>query len=96
MSIKTGSIVILETTGAPILDEEGNLLGYSGVDMDMTERNRAENALRRQNSYLEALHETTLGLMRRMDLTELFQVIVVRATRSSCALRGRISYDPTP
>jgi PAS domain S-box-containing protein len=78
---KNGSIVILETTGAPILDQKGNLLGYSGVDMDITERNRAESALRRQNSYLEALHETALGLMRRMDLAELFQAIVARATR---------------
>jgi PAS domain S-box-containing protein len=92
---KNGSVVILETTGAPILDGAGNLLGYSGVDMDMTERNRAENALRRQNSYLEALHETTLGLMRRMDLTELFQAIVARATRFSGADEGWICiYDP--
>jgi PAS domain S-box-containing protein len=92
---KDGEIVILETTGAPILDEKGELLGYSGVDMDITERNRAESAVRRQNTYLEALHETTLGLMRRMDLTELFQAIVLRATRFSGADEGWISiYDP--
>ncbi len=92
---KDGEIVILETTGTPILDETGALLGYSGVDMDITERNRAESALRRQNSYLEALHETTLGLMRRMDLTELFQAIVDRATRFSRADEGWICiYDP--
>ena len=92
---KDGEIVILETTGTPIFDEKGELLGYSGVDMDITERNRAESALRRQNSYLEALHETTLGLMRRMDLTELFQAIVTRATRFSFADEGWIAiYDP--
>ncbi|MDD1632751.1 MAG: PAS domain S-box protein, partial [Methylococcaceae bacterium] len=92
---KDGEIVILETTGAPILDETGNLLGYSGMDMDVTERNRAEGALRRQNSYLEALHETALGLMRRMDLTELFQAIVTQATRFSRADEGWICiYDP--
>ncbi len=92
---KDGSIVILETSGAPILDEKGNLLGYSGVDVDITERSRAEDALRRQNAYLEALHETTLGLMRRMDLTELFQTIVARATRFPRADEGWISlYDP--
>ncbi len=92
---KDGEIVILETTGTPILDEKGELQGYSGVDMDITERNRAERALRRQNSYLEALHETTLGLMRRMDLTELFQAIVTRATRFSFADEGWIAiYDP--
>ncbi|MHB8770405.1 MAG: PAS domain-containing protein [Syntrophales bacterium] len=92
---KDGGIVILETNGVPILDEKGTLLGYGGVDVDITERSRAEDALRRQNAYLEALHETTLGLMRRMDLAELFQTIVVRATRFSRADEGWISlYEP--
>jgi len=43
---KDGHIVILSTTGMPVLDIEGNLLGYRGVDTDITEQKNAEKALR--------------------------------------------------
>lgn len=39
---KNGSIIILETSGLPILDSSGDLLGYRGVDVDITERKQAE------------------------------------------------------
>lgn len=35
---KDGKIIILETTGTPITDNDGNLLGYRGTDSDVTER----------------------------------------------------------
>src|SRR5262249_21352127 len=54
-----------------------NLLRF--YSMDITEQKRAELALQRQNQYLEALHETTFGLMSRLDLNELLQDIVTRA-----------------
>jgi PAS domain S-box-containing protein len=38
---KDGKIVVLETSGAPIIDGQGNLRGYLGTDMDVTERLRA-------------------------------------------------------
>jgi GAF domain-containing protein len=41
-----------------------------------------QNALaqvRQQNAYLTALHDTTLGLMRRLDVDELLQNIIARA-----------------
>lgn len=40
---KDGSEVIVSTNGLPILDEEGNLLGYNGSDTDITERVRLED-----------------------------------------------------
>jgi PAS domain S-box-containing protein len=39
---KSGKAVHLETSGIPILDEAGRLLGYRGADTDVTERHRAE------------------------------------------------------
>ncbi|MBI5818463.1 MAG: PAS domain S-box protein, partial [Verrucomicrobia bacterium] len=42
---KNGQTVWLATSGIPLLDEKGNLLGYRGVDTDITERKRAEEAL---------------------------------------------------
>ena len=35
---KNGSLVVLETSGSPILDEKGNLIGYRGVDRDISKR----------------------------------------------------------
>jgi signal transduction histidine kinase/DNA-binding response OmpR family regulator/HPt (histidine-containing phosphotransfer) domain-containing protein len=47
--------------------------------IDVTERKRAEEALQQQNQYLAALHATTLGLLGRLDVSELLQDIVGRA-----------------
>ncbi len=40
-----GNRVILETSGLPILDENGNLVGYRGADTDVTKRKQVEAAL---------------------------------------------------
>jgi PAS domain S-box-containing protein len=42
---KDGSIVCLSTSAVPILDKSGNLLGYRGADIDITERKKTEEAL---------------------------------------------------
>ncbi|MBN1533465.1 MAG: PAS domain S-box protein [Spirochaetes bacterium] len=43
---KDGSIVILETNGSPVINDKGDLVGYRGVDADITERKRSESELR--------------------------------------------------
>jgi PAS domain S-box-containing protein len=48
-----GQTVWLSTGGVPILDEEGNLLGYRGADTDITERRWVEEALRKAHEGLE-------------------------------------------
>jgi signal transduction histidine kinase/CheY-like chemotaxis protein/PAS domain-containing protein len=47
--------------------------------IDVSERVRAEEKLKQQNIYLAALHETTLGVISRLDLNELLGAIVTRA-----------------
>lgn len=47
--------------------------------LDITERKRNEVVLQEQNEYLAALHDTALGLMRRLDLNELLHALVYRA-----------------
>jgi signal transduction histidine kinase/ActR/RegA family two-component response regulator len=62
--------------------------------IDITARKRAERTLQRQNVYLESLNETALGLMRRTDLTDLFQAIISRAMHFSGTDEGWICiYD---
>ena len=43
---KDGRVMILETSGLPLLNADGSLRGYRGVDRDVTERERAAEALR--------------------------------------------------
>lgn len=56
--------------------EGAYVLGHAA---DITDRMRVEQILREQNAYLNALHETTLGLMSRLDLEDLLEQIVARA-----------------
>jgi signal transduction histidine kinase/HAMP domain-containing protein len=49
------------------------------LQQEISERARAEEALRRQNEYLAALHDTTLGLISRLDLQDLLETLVKRA-----------------
>ncbi|MFX1268877.1 MAG: PAS domain-containing protein, partial [Promethearchaeota archaeon] len=43
---KDGSLKILETSGVPIFDENRQLLGYRGINRDITERKKAEQKLK--------------------------------------------------
>jgi signal transduction histidine kinase len=50
---------------------------------DLEERRREQQAaaetLRRQNEYLAALHETTLGLISRLEVSDLLEALIERA-----------------
>jgi PAS domain S-box-containing protein len=54
---RDGSVVWLMRSGAPILDERGTLLGYRGVDVDITPRKQAEDALREAHRRLTEIVE---------------------------------------
>jgi PAS domain S-box-containing protein len=55
---KDGRIVWLMTSGVPILDPAGNLLGYRGTDADITARKEAEDEIRAKSERLELLNRT--------------------------------------
>ena len=49
---KDGRLVVLESSGIPIFDNRRRLAGYRGMDRDITERKRAEEALRTSEARL--------------------------------------------
>ncbi len=51
----------------------------NNLETDLERYERAEAQLQSQNAYLQALHETTLGLVTRLDVASLLQTIVTRA-----------------
>ena len=50
---KDGTLVWLSTTGSPILDNDGELLGYQGVDTNITERRKVEEALKESEYFFK-------------------------------------------
>ena len=58
---KDGDSVILLTSGVPLLDSKGALIGYRGADTDITEQYIAEEALRNSEEHLRSIMESASG-----------------------------------
>ena len=56
---KDGRRIILETSGVPIFDKDGNFGGYRGIDRDITERKMAEEKIMKNLSLLNSTIEST-------------------------------------
>ncbi|WP_027716568.1 PAS domain S-box protein [Desulfuromonas sp. TF] len=63
---KDGRLVVLETSGVPFFDKSGNLLGYRGVDRNITDRRTLERERerlieedRRRLALIEAIFDAT-------------------------------------
>ncbi|MDP8246858.1 MAG: PAS domain S-box protein [Candidatus Tritonobacter lacicola] len=57
---KDGRRVVLETSGVPILDAGGNLLGYRGIDRDISERKKAEEKIEQLSFIVESVSEAVI------------------------------------
>jgi PAS domain S-box-containing protein len=73
-----------------LYDSKGDVAGAIEIIQDITERKRAAQALSQRNEYLAALHETTLGLISRLDLNDLLEALVIRAGQLSGTPHGFI------
>ncbi len=51
---KNGDLIIYETSGVPILDEKGDVIGYRAVSRDITARKISEQALKQEQEITEA------------------------------------------
>jgi PAS domain S-box-containing protein len=61
---KDGYEVVLETSGVPFFDKNGEYLGYRGIDRDITKRKLAEQVLEQINADLEnQVKERTAALL---------------------------------
>ena len=61
----TGQIVWISTSGVPILDESGALIGYRGVTSNITARKRAETVLQTSEERYRGLVESQSHLIMR-------------------------------
>lgn len=56
---KNGSLRYLESCAVPIFDSSGNLQGFQGSDRDITERQRAEEAIKKSRERYRTIFEST-------------------------------------
>ncbi len=91
--IQTGEVrdVLVSAEVIELNDERYNL----SLVHDITERKRAEEEIQRQNEYLQALHQTALGVLGELNLTELLERIAERAANLIGAAYGWV-YLMTP
>jgi len=60
---KDGSSVILESSGKPFFDDNGEFLGYRGINRDITERNNARKSLIESEERFRTFLETANDFM---------------------------------
>ena len=58
---KDGHQVIMETSGMPFFDEQGELLGYRGIDRDITARKKAEAYVLEQAKIIDQIHDSVIA-----------------------------------
>ena len=56
---KDGRAVVLDTSGVPILEADGGVLGYRGIDRDITDRKRAEEDLARVDRHFHMIMKSS-------------------------------------
>jgi len=75
---KDGRLIVLETSGVPIFDASGDMVGYRGIDRDITERKKAEEELqntnRRLSETLAELQTTQQQIIQQERLRALGQM----------------------
>lgn len=78
----------LEARGQVVRDESGTVTGITGVALDITERKRAEDRLRRDKRIVETLHRVGSAVTARLDLQEVAQLVTDAATQLTGASYG--------
>ncbi len=81
---KDGTTKFLESTASPVLDSEGNLIGFTGIDRDVTERLKVEQQLL-QTQKMEAIGTLAGGVAH--DFNNLLSVILGNADLMLMELR---------
>ncbi|MCP4689026.1 MAG: PAS domain S-box protein [Desulfobacterales bacterium] len=64
---KDGREVILETSGLPVLDGSGRVLGYRGVDRDITVRKKSEEEVRGLRNLLQNIIDSMTAMIISVD-----------------------------
>lgn len=85
---KDGHEVVLETSGTPILDASGNLLGYRGIDRNVTVRKRQESERSRiQDQMIHSQKIEAIGVLAGGIAHDFNNLMVIIRLNNSMALK---------
>jgi PAS domain S-box-containing protein len=93
---KDGKLIVLETNGAPILDEKGTLSGFRGADRDVTLRKHNEKELQKYAVQLEEVRNTLEHTVeeRTMELRKAHESLVRKEKLAVLGeLAGSVSHE---
>ena len=77
--LKTKATILSISVGLAALLK--NNLQRDKLEEDLMRHERIDEQLQRQNEYSQALHETTLGLIKRLDVASVLKAVVSRSGR---------------
>ena len=60
---KNGRRIVIETSGVPFYNQKGKLIGYRGINRDITQKKQAEKALRESEKKFAAAFQTAPTLL---------------------------------
>lgn len=72
---KSGEKIYLLINGVPIFDDADNVIGYRGVCKNITQRKKAEEALRKSEEKFRLLAQNSIDVIWQMDLKLKFTYI---------------------
>jgi PAS domain S-box-containing protein len=73
---KDGRLITIEGSANPILDENGEVIGFLAIQRDITRRKHAEEEIRRRNKELSALYAISSTVSQSLDLTQILRTSI--------------------
>ncbi len=91
---RQGHLISIETSGVPILGDNGKLLGFRGISRDITERKRMEEELRKAKDKLELrVQERTADLAKTNEKLLKAKDAAEEAVRAKAAFLANMSHE---
>ncbi|OFX26455.1 MAG: hypothetical protein A2041_00505 [Bacteroidetes bacterium GWA2_31_9b] len=94
---KNGKKVVLETSGVPYFDYNGSLMGYRGIDRDITKRKESEEQLRQKEHYYRSLlynmHEDIIVIDSNYQITDVNNTFLVTSGHKREKVIGKHCYE---
>ncbi|MBW4537879.1 MAG: PAS domain S-box protein [Myxacorys chilensis ATA2-1-KO14] len=94
---KDGSLFWNELSISPVLDAEGRITHYVGIQTDISDRKRTEEALRRQYQRALLLKQLTQEIRQSLDTQQIFQTAATQVGRAfnvnRCLIHAYVSIE---
>jgi PAS domain S-box-containing protein len=91
-----GGVRHVSVSGLPMFDEAGRFTGYRGVGRDITERKRAEDALRAHLGFLESMNRVNRAMQGTNDLEKMMSDVLDAVLDIFACDRAWLTYPCDP